>query len=427
MSSHASGTMIRPLSVGIRAVFCDSILPKMSNYLNSLRNRTKKWLLLFLVLSFTYAAGAEGNEADHEVKQRERKLEAIEEKEDEEQKAHDEISIIEELFGEKFRLNGFIEFNYEYFEPNDTENDNSDSRTDLYVSSLALVMRAYFNEWSKAKVQLELEDIGKKDETSKARLDEGILTLKAHPVPLYLVGGRTVMPFGVFEDYLIEGTLTEDLYEIDEVGAIFRYAPDFYGLDISFSVYEDASIMKNLEDFDTHEFRAGSHEEGSFKSYIVNVTLEPVKDTLRLSTFYNNEPGDQRRNTSMGGALSLNVWKFILDAEYIAALQREDGENGQENKERAAVAGLAFDVLDSLQLAARYAVFDDDNPGDQDEVLDYRIVTGFNYSLIDLLDLPYLEDVIFSCEYRYSSFERERGSEAADSEKMLQFQLAFEF
>ena len=400
---------------------------KMSNHIHSLRNRANKWLLLFLVLSFIYSAGAEASEADHEVKQRERKIEEIEEIKEEEEKEDGEISIIEELFGDKFRISGFLEFNYEYVDPYDTENDDSDSRTDLYASSLSLVMRAFFNEWSKAKVQLGLEDIGKKDETTKARLDEGILTLKAHPVPLYLIGGRTVMPFGVFEDHLIEGTLTEDLYEIDEVGAILRYAPDFCGLDISFSVYEDASIMKNLEDFDTHEFRAGRHEEGSFKSYIFNVTLEPLEDALRLSTFYNNEPGDQRRNTSMGGALTLNFWKFILDAEYIAALQREDGENGQENKERAAVAGLAFDVLDTLQLAARYAAFDDDNPGDQDEVLDYRIVTGFNYSLIDLLDLRYLEDVIFSCEYRYSSFERERGSEAANSEKMLQFQLAFEF
>ena len=402
-------------------------MTKISKHIHSLRYRANKWLLLFLVLSFIYSAGVEANEADHEVKQRERKIEEIEEIKEEEEKEDGEKSIIEKLFGDKFRISGFLEFNYEYVDPYDTENDDNDSRTDLYVSSLALVMRAYFNEWSKAKVQLELEDMGKKDETTKARLDEGILTLKAHPAPLYLIGGRTVMPFGVFEDQLIEGTLTEDLYEIDEVGAILRYAPDFYGLDISFSVYEDASIMKNLEDFDTHEFRAGRHGEGSFKSYIVNVTIEPVEDILRLSTFYNNEPGDQRRNTSMGGALTLNVWKFILDAEYIAALQREDGENGQENKERAAVVGLAFDVLDSLQLAARYAAFDDDNPGDQDEVLDYRIVTGFNYSLIDLLDLRYLEDVIFSCEYRYSSFERERGSEAADSEKNLQFQLAFEF
>ena len=402
-------------------------MPKMSNQIHSVRNKAHKWLLLFVIFCFINSTGVEASEAEHDVKQRERKLEEIEEKKEEEEKEDGKKSIVEELFGDKFRMSGFLEFNYEYVDPYDTENDDSDSRTDLYVSSLALVMRAYFNEWSKAKVQLEMQDVGKKDERTEVRLDEGILTLKAHPVPLYLIGGRTAMPFGVFEDHLIEGTLTEDLYEIDEVGAILRYTPDFYGLDISFAVYEDASIMKNLEDFDTHEFREGRHEEGSFKSYVVNVSLEPIEDTLYLSTFYNNEPGDHRRNTSAGGALTLNLWKFIVDAEYIAALQREDGENEEENKERAAVVGLAFEVLDSLLLAARYAAFDDDNPGDQDEVLDYRVVAGFNYSLMDFIEFEYLEDVIFSCEYRYSSFERERGSEAADSEKLLQFQLAFEF
>lgn len=424
---ECSGAMNRWLSMVMRNEFWDSILPKMSNQIYSLRNKANKWVLLFLVLSFIYSPNAEGNEAEHKVEQREKKIEAIEEKKEAEEKAGAEISIIEELFGGKVRLSGFVEFNYEYLDVKDTENDDSDSSTDLFVSSVALSIRAYFNEWSKAKVQLELEDIGKKDGTTKARLDEGTLTLKAPWVPLYLISGKTVMPFGVFEDHLIEGTLAEDLYEIDEVGATVSFAPDFYGLDISLSVYKDASIMENLEDFDTHEFREGRHEEGSFKSYIVNVTLEPVEDTFSVSTFYNNEPGDHRRNTSIGGALTLNFWKFLLDAEYITALQREDGENGQENKERAAAVGLAFDVLDSLQLAARYAAFDDDNPGDQDEVLDYRMVTGFNYSLMDLIDFRFLEDVVFTLEYRFSRFEKEKGSEAADSQKMLQFQLALEF
>ncbi|MBW2410577.1 MAG: porin [Deltaproteobacteria bacterium] len=380
-----------------------------------------------MVLSLLCSARAEGSEVEHEVKQREEKLKEIEEKQEEQEKTSGEITIIEQLFGEKVRLNGFIESNYEYVDVEDTEDDDSGSRTDLFVSSVALAVRVYPNKWSKAKIQLELEDMGKKDETTKARLDEATVTVKAPWVPLYLTGGKTVMPFGVFEDHLIEGTLAEDLYEIDEVGATVGFAPDFYGLDISLSVYDDASIMENLNDFDTHEFREGRQEEGSYESYIANITLEPVEDILSISTFYNSEPGDGRRNNSIGGALTLNFWKFVLDAEYIAALQREDGENEQENKESAAVVGLAFDVLDSMQLAGRYEAFDDDNPGDQDEVLDYRLVSGFNYSLIDLIDIRYIEDIIFSCEYRFSRFEKEKGSDAADSQKMLQFQLAVEF
>ena len=415
------------LSMGIRNEFWDSILPKMFNTIYSVRNQANRWLLLFGVLGLICSANAAGNEVEHEVKQREKTIEAIEAKEEEQQKAGRQISIIEQLFGEKVRLSGFVESNYEYLDPKDTDNDDSGSRTDLFVSSVALAGRAYFNEWSKAKVQLALEDLGKKDGNTKARLDEATVTLKAPWIPLYLIGGKTVMPFGVFEDYLIEGTLAEDLYEIDELGATVGFAPDFYGLDISLSVYEDASIMENLNDFDTHEFRDGRRKDDRFESYIANVTLEPVEDTLSVSAFYNSEPGDGRRNNSIGAGLTLQFWKFVLDSEYITALQREDGENGLENKERAAVVGLAFDVLDSLQVAARYAAFDDDNPGDQDEVLDYRIVTGFNYSLIDLIDFQYLEDVIFSLEYRFSRFEKEKGSQTADSQKMLQVQLALEF
>ena len=387
---------------------------------------TNKWflfsILLALIMGDIYPAKAE----DHEVKQILKKIEEIEEKEEEE-KEGEEFSEVEQKPGEKIRLFGIIETNYEYLNVEDIGDDNSGSSSDLFISSLVLGFSLFINEWSKVLVAIEFEDIGRNDDSARLILDEAIVTLKAPWTPLYFIGGKTVMAFGVFEDHLIEGTLAEDLYEIDEWGATLGWAPDFYGLDISFSIYEDASIMDNLHDFDTHEFRPSHSKENSFNSYIANVTLEPVEDTLTLSAFYNSEPGDGRRNKSIGGAFTLDFWKFILDTEYITALQRENGENGEENKESAAVVGLAFDALDSLQLVTRYAVFDDDTPGDQDEVLHTRFVAGFNYFFTDDTDISFLEDAIFSFEYRFSKFEREKGSEAADSQKMLQFQLAIEF
>jgi hypothetical protein len=271
------------------------------------------------------------------------------------------------------------------------------------------------------------EDVGQQGEDGKIRLDEAIATLKSLRVPLYLIGGKTVMPFGVFEDHLIEGTLAEDLYEIDEWGAILGYNPDFYGLDISFSLYRNPQVMRNLEDFDTHDFSTAPKNEDKFKSYIANISLEPINDTLILSAYYDSEPGDGSRNQTVGGAFTLNHWKFTLDAEYITALAREKGENEEENKESAGVVGLAFEPLEALQLATRYAVFNDDNPGDQDEVLDYRIVAGFNYSLLDVFNFSYLTDALFTFEYRYSKYEKESGSEATNSQNMFQFQLALGF
>jgi hypothetical protein len=80
-----------------------------------------------------------------------------------------------------------------------------------------------------------------------------------------------------------------------------------------------------------------------------------------------------------------------------------------------------------LQLATRYAVFSDDNPGDQDEVLDYRIVAGFNYSLLELVDVSFLTDATIFFEYRYSKYEKETGSEATNSQNMFQFQVVLGF
>ena len=384
-------------------------------------------VLFVLILGLIHSAKAADNQDSQGIKQHEKMIEETEEKEEEEEKEGAEGPGIEQKSREKIELNGFVELNYEYLDVKDIDDAASGSSSDFFISSVAIALRVFFNEWSKAKVVLEFEDVGRTDGNEKFHLDEAIATLKAPWIPLYFIGGKTVMPFGVFEDRLIEGTLTEDLYEIDELGATLGFAPDFLGLDISLSIYEDARIAENLHDFDTHEFSSDHHKEDRFDSYIANVTLAPVGDTLTVSAFYDSEPGDGRRNESIGGACTLNFWKFIPDTEYITALQREKGENGEENKESAAVVGLAFDVLDSLQLATRYAVFDDDNPGDQDGVLDYRFIAGFNYSFIDVVDISFLEDAIFSFEYRFSKYEKEKGSEAADSQNMLQFQLALEF
>jgi len=383
--------------------------------------------IVVFILWPVLSAKAENNEGDHEAKQRLKQIEEIEEKEEEEERVGTLNPIIQEIFGEKVRLNGVVELNYEYLDVEDIGDENSDSSSDFFMSTAELALRVFFNEWSKTRIVVTAEDVGRQGEDGKIRLDEAIANLKSLHVPLYLIGGKTVMPFGVFEDHLIEGTLAEDLYEIDEWGATIGYHPDFYGLDISFSAYRNPQVMRNLEDFDTHDFSTAPKNEDKFRSYIANISLEPIEDTLILSAYYDSEPGDGRRNQTIGGAFTVNYWKFTLDAEYVTALAREKGENEEENKESAGVVGLAFEPLESLQLATRYAVFSDDNPGDQDEVLDYRIVAGFNYSLLELVDVSFLTDATIFFEYRYSKYEKETGSEATDSQNMFQFQVVLGF
>lgn len=381
------------------------------------------YLALLLVLWANGSAGAEDQADNLDAKQ---ELKLVDQKRENEN-VNWLNQKIQPIFGKKVRLNGQIESNYEYLDVRDIGDEESGSSSDFFISTAKLTLRVYPNNWSRVRVKVDAVDIGRNGEEGRVRLDEAILTLKSLQIPLYAIGGKTEMPFGVFEDRLIEGTLTEDLYEIDEWGVIFGWNPDFYGLDISFSVYRDPKVIGNLQDFDTHEYRLERTKEDRFRSYITNVTLEPIEDILTLSTFYNSEPGDGSRNQSIGGALTLEYGKFILDAEYITALKRERGENEEENLESAGLVGLAFNVLESLQLATRYEVFRDDTSGDQDEVLDYRAIAGFNYTLLDWLNFSFLDDATISFEYRYSKFEKEPDSPAANSQNMLQFQLDLKF
>ena len=349
------------------------------------------------------------------------------EKSEEAEKEGGEIPAIRNMFGETIRLNGGIALNYEYRDVQDVGDQDNGGSSDFFIDTAELVLGVFFNEWSKAKFKVEAVDVGRKGEKETVRLDEAFLALKSLRMPLYLVGGKTVLPFAIIDNHLIEDPLTEELYEIDEWGATLGFYPDIFGLDVSFSLYRNPRIADNLKDFKTHEFTPGRQKEDAFQSFLVNVTLEPVEDTLSMSAFYDSEPGDGARNQSIGGSITLNYRKFILDAGYITALQREKGENGEENRESAGVVGLAFDLLDSLQLAARYEVFRDGTRGDQDEVLDYRIAAGFNYSILGLVNVSFLNDATLSFEYRYSKFEKEQNSNAANSQNTFQFQLALGF
>jgi len=362
----------------------------------------------------------EKRSAETELKEQEQQSIETEETEDEDEETEG-TRILSRLPVEKITLGGFIDLDFDYYDRSDISDKNSDSTSDLGLGSAELALRVFFNEWVKSKVAVTADDVGKEGGDDKIKLDEAIFTMKCPQVPLYFTGGLTVLPFGVFEDHLIIGTLMEELYEVETVGATLGFTPDFYGLDISITVYEGQEIIENLVDFNTHEFTPDRKEEDDVNSFIANVTLEPVEDMLTFSVFYDSEPGDGRRNQTMGGAFTLDVWKFSLDAEYITALEREKGDNGEENKDSAWVVGLAFRPLESvpLQFATRYEDFDDDTSGGQDEVLDYRYVAGFSYK--------FLKWATFFLEYDYWKYERESGSDAADHMNSLHFRIGLAF
>jgi hypothetical protein len=377
------------------------------------------------------------NQQMQEIEQKEEKR-AIEERrsletehEEEEQPEENEEEEVEERTEgtpilsrwpvEKVTLGGFIDLDFDYYEVSDVSDKNSGSSSDLGLGSVELELRVFFNKWVKSKIVVTADDVGKKDGDENIKIDEATFTMHCPYIPTYFIGGYTVLPFGVFEDRLITGLITEDLYEIQEVGATLGFTPDFYGLDISFTVYGGQAIIENLEDFGVHEFSADREEDDDVNSFIANVTLEPVEDMLSLSVFFDSEPGDGRRNLTIGSAFTLDVWKFSFDGEYITALQREDGDDGEENKESAWVAGLALRPVESvpLELVVRYEDFDNDQQGNQDEILDDRYVAGFSYK--------FLEWATFFFEYDYLNYEKKRGSDAADHVNTFHFRIGLAF
>lgn len=323
------------------------------------------------------------------------------------------------FFDGKITLGLFAEVIAAYVDISDEGDKNSGDLWDAYVSTIGLSMTIKPFRWMRGAFVAEIEDLYKDGGSTAKSLSEAFVTLEHPLVPVYLTVGKRTLPFGVFEDRMISGTLTEDLYEVVETGITVGATADRCGLDLSFTVYEGQKVIENLENFNTHEFESDRRKEDGFDAYIANLASEPVDDVLELNVFYNSEPGDGRRNESIGGAISIYFSDFVVDAEYITALERELGEDAELNLESAWFIALAYQPLTFLQVAARYEQFNDDRSGEQDEVVAYRCLGGSNLAVTAYADL--------SIEYRYTKFERSNDSDAAGELNEVQLQLAVEF
>lgn len=306
-----------------------------------------------------------------------------------------------------------------YLDIKDESDQNSGDFWDGYLGSAGLGLNIKFNQWLMVDLLAELEDVWQHGSEEKFNLSEAFATLRHPDVPVYMIGGKMSLPFGVFEDHMISGTITEDLYEIDERGLTLGLATDDYGLDLSFTVYKGQDVIEKLVDWGTHEFSEGRHRSNSFDSFILHLTVAPIEEALQWHIYFNSEPGDGRRNQSIGSSLSVHFRDFAMESEYITALVRENGADEEENLESAWFLGLAYQPADALEFAMRYERFADDRKGDQDEIISYRCLAGVNYEMMDV--------VVWSLEYRYTRFERETGSEAAKDQNEITLQLAIGF
>ncbi len=322
------------------------------------------------------------------------------------------------IWDDRISLGLSVEFNGSYSDIKDESDVCSGDLWDAYIGTIGIRLSAAMTEWLNVDLLTELEDVGKHDESSTVTLSEAFATLHPAQIPVYFIVGKRTLPFGVFENRMISGPLTEELYEVADVGATLGVQFDSLHANLSLTLYEGQHVIENLEQFSTHEFTDERVESDRIEAYILALESEPIEDMLTFALFFDSEPGDGRRNETIGAAATGIFYDVTVDLEYITALKRESGENGEQNLEAAWISSIAYQPVDAIQASLRYEHFDDDR-GEQDQVVDYRYLAGLNYFINDAITLSF--------EYRHTEFEREDGSDAADALNEYQLQLAIEF
>lgn len=325
-------------------------------------------------------------------------------------------------------LNGAVELDYTYADDSDvSDNTVNDSTSDLKVGTVELGLGIEFHEAVTGSVVLKAEDIGGSDGASEdVFVDEAIITLQKQEFPLYFVGGKRTQPFGYFNSNLINDPITQDLYEVSKAGATVGWTPGLLNMDISVTAYRGETLADRAEEAGigfTRDKSGTYTATNDVSSYIANITAYCLNDCMSFAAYFNSEPGDGDDNETIGGTFhySIENINLDLDAEYIAAVSRENVGNDEEAKESAWFLAAAYQVIDPLQVAIRYEAFDDDVSGNQAGSLEDRFSLGGTYTLFEKGD--------FVCnvmaEYRKSNYENVAGADDDVNEFFAKIAIEF--
>jgi hypothetical protein len=324
-------------------------------------------------------------------------------------------------------ISGAVEADYQYKDHREISDKNSDGTSDLFISTVEIGVEAAINDWTTASVVFIAEDIWKEggNEDATALFDQAFVTFQnEEKLPFYAIIGKTDLPFGNFFTHTVSDTETYNAYLINGPAATFGFArPELFGLDVSFTIYEGEKLIKALEAAEIGWARSNTatySETDDVESYVARLSVEPMEG-LMLGVAFDSEPGDSNdRNETFNAFGELSMAGFTLDAEYFDATSRE--KHFTDNKtyeEKAFVVGLAYQVMDPFEVAARYEDYDIGHDTDTDGDLDYVLALGANYEL--------LKDVTLMGEYRRLSYETQASTTYEDTVNEFNLRVAVGF
>jgi hypothetical protein len=322
-------------------------------------------------------------------------------------------------------FSGVIELDYSHADDSNIgDNTVNDSSSDLDIGTVEVGLEAAFHEYVAGNFLLKGEALD--SDNDRVFWDEATIGIQKEDFPFYFIGGKRGQPFGLFESHMINDPITQDCYEIAKTGATAGYTGDSLGLDISVTAYKGEELMAHLNDAGygfERDTSPGYKETDDVNSYLGNITISPLVGLI-LAAYYDSEPGDGDRNETVGATVHYGMGKFVLDAEYIGALSRENHfTDNKEYKESAWFASVACQALEPLEIAVRYEAFDDGMAGDQDGHLSNRYGIGFTYCLFEKNALA----TNLMGEYRISGYEQAPGSTANNALNEAFLRLAIEF
>lgn len=327
-------------------------------------------------------------------------------------------------------IRGAVEVDYQFRDHRNRNDANSDSTSDLYASTVELGVEARINESTKANILFKLEDIDKSTNAANNNdgtdpdnpfIDEAFITIfNQAKCPFYAMLGKRAQPFGQLYTHTISDPITNNAYEIVTTGATLGYAPaDLFGLDASLTVYKGEKLMGQVVGLGSNPGRNGSHvETDDVSSYIASLSAKPI-EALTVGVAFDSEPGDYSRNETLNLFAEFAMADFTVDAEYFTATKREKLADNNAYKEKAWVLGVAYQIMERLELALRYENFDDDGSVDADGDFDHTIVFGANYDLF--------ENVTLMGEYRNLKEKAAAGSTYEQTVNEFNFRMAVGF